>query len=179
RDVFDSTNRFYGGQLGLRGEFRLGPWSAGGSAKVALGVMRQDVDVSGGFASSEFNPIFGADDQVVAFGATQQFGAGFFAQRTNIGSHDRSVFAGVPELNLNVAYRLTSWASVFVGYTFLYVNNVARAANQLDRTINPSQSEVLSFDPAPTLSGPPAPGFRFRSTDFWAQGLNVGVALRY
>ena len=179
RDVFDARNRFYGGQLGVRGEYRRGSWIAGGTAKMALGVMRQAVDVSGGFVTSEFNPILGPDDQLLGFGAAQQFGTGFFAQRTNIGSHDRNVFAVVPELSLNVGYDLTSWASVFVGYTFLYASNVARAANQIDRNLNPSQSELLSAGPSPAPAGPAAPAFKFRGTDFWAQGLNVGVAFRY
>lgn len=177
-DVFDAGNDFYGGQLGVRGEYRRRRWFASGAAKVALGVMRQRVDISGGFNTSEFSPNFGPDDTVVSFGPAQAFAGGFFAQPTNMGSHRRDVFAVVPEVGLNVGFDLTSWASVFVGYTFLYVNDVVRPGNQLDRRINPSASTQLG-GPSATLEGTAAPAFRFRGTDFWAQGLNVGVTFRY
>jgi hypothetical protein len=178
-DVFDARNDFFGGQLGLRSEYRRGPWFANGTAKVGLGVMRQSVDVSGSFVTSEFNPILAPDQQTpIGFGATEQFSGGIYALPTNMGSHKRDVFAVVPELTLNVGYDLTSWASVFLGYTFLYVNDVVRPANQLDRRINPTGSVLLN-GPGTTLQGVAAPAFRFRSSDFWAQGLTVGVAFRY
>jgi hypothetical protein len=179
-DVFDARNDFYGGQLGVRGEYRRGSWFANGTAKVGLGVMRQSVDVNGSFVTSEFNPVLTPDQQtLLGFGAVQQFPGGIYALPTNMGSHKRDVFAVIPELTLNVGYDLTSWASVFLGYTFLYANDVVRPANQIDRRINPSGSSVLLNSPEATLQGTAAPAFRFRSSDFWAQGLTVGVAFRY
>jgi hypothetical protein len=169
RDVFDADNEFYGGQAGVRGEYRRGRWFANGAVKVALGAMRESVDIDGHFITNDFTN----------FGPTQQFPGGLFAQPTNMGSHHQDVFAVVPELTLNVGYRLTSWASVFLGYTFLYASNVVRPAEQLDRNINPTQSPAFTADPSATLVGQASPSFRFRETDFWAQGVNFGVAFRY
>lgn len=115
-DVFDTDNRFYGGQIGVKGGYAWRAWFAEGTAKVALGVMRQSVDVSGTLVTNDFNNLE----------ATQTFAGGIFAQPTNIGRHDRDRFAVVPEVGLKVGYRVTSWASVFVGYTFLYASSGPR-----------------------------------------------------
>ena len=69
--------------------------------------------------------------------------------------------------------------SVFVGYTFLYTNNVLRPGNQINRTINTSQDTAYTEDPAAKLQGPAQPTFKFNSSDFWAQGINVGLAFRF
>ena len=61
------------------------------------------------------------------------------------------------------------------GYTFLYASDVLRAPQQINRTVNYSPGDR---PPAPP-QGPQEPAFRFRSSDFWAQGLNVGVTLRF
>jgi hypothetical protein len=46
-DIFDASNKFYGGQVGARGTWRQGNWMANGAVQVALGGMVQDVDVQG------------------------------------------------------------------------------------------------------------------------------------
>jgi hypothetical protein len=89
----------------------------------------------------------------------------------------------VPEAGLKVGYRLTPWASVFVGYTFLYASAVVRPGAQIDRNINTTQGMAFQAPqtPAPTLAleGPARPAVRVRESDFWAQGLNIGVSLSY
>ena len=169
KDEFDATNNFYGAQLGVRARYDRGSWFASSAVKFALGAMIQSVDVDGFLETNDFND----------FGPVQRFAGGYFAQPTNIGSHTRSVFAVVPEVGLNIGYRITQWAFVFVGYTFLYTNSVVRAPQQVNRNINPSQSPAITGNlPAP-LMGPAEPSFRFNASDFWAQGLNVGLAFRF
>src|SRR4051794_8946571 len=46
-DKFSTYNRFYGGQVGLAGEWRLGDWSLGYFSKVAVGTTEQVVKISG------------------------------------------------------------------------------------------------------------------------------------
>ena len=89
------------------------------------------------------------------------------------------MFAVVPEIGLNLGYQITSWASVSVGYTLLYTNNVIRPGNQINRTINTSQSTSYTEDPAARLQGSAQPSFKFKSSDFWAQGINVGLSFRF
>lgn len=169
KDEFDATNNFYGAQLGVRARYDRGSWFASSAVKFALGAMIQSVDVDGFLETNNFND----------FGPPQRFPGGYFAQPTNIGSHTRSVFAVVPEVGFNIGYRITEWTSVFVGYTFLYTNNVTRPAQQIDRSINPTQSASFGGTPPTPLEGPARPSFKFSGTDFWAQGINVGLAFRF
>jgi len=165
-DQFEVTNNFFGGQLGARAQADWGAFFASGVVKVALGVMRQTLDIEGTLLTNDFS----------SFGTPIAYpGGGYFATPTNVGERTRSVFAVVPEAGLNVGYRLTPWMSVVAGYTFLYANDVLRAPKQIPRTVNYS-----SFNAPPTLpTGPQEPAFRFRSSDFWAQGLSAGLAFRF
>ena len=169
KDEFEATNNFYGAQLGVRARFDWGSWFAIGTVKFAMGAMVQSVDIDGSLVTNDFN----------GFGAPQTFSGGYFAQPTNIGNHTRSVFAVVPEVGLNLGYQITQWSAVFVGYTFLYTNNVARATQQVSRNINPTQSASFGGVPPTPLQGPAQPSFKFNGTDFWAQGVNVGLAFRF
>ena len=167
RDAFDANNDFYGGQLGVRGRYDAGRFMADATLKVALGVMRQTVDVAGSLTTNFFGPAVGT------------LPGGIFALPTNIGSHSRDVFAVVPEAGINVGVRLTSWATLVFGYTFLYASNVARPGNQIDRVVNPSQSPAISLTNPAALNGAARPAFKFEGSDFWAHGLNAGIALNF
>jgi hypothetical protein len=172
-DVFETTNHFYGLQAGIRGEYARDRWFARGTAKVAVGVMRQSIDVGGDFVTNDFNN----------FQDPQHFVGGFFAQPTNLGQHGRDRFGVVAEAGLKLGYRLTRWASLVVGYTFLYANPVVRPGPQIDRNINTTQA--LSFQapetppPVLTLTGPAQPTVRWRETDVWVQGLTAGVSFAF
>jgi hypothetical protein len=168
-DTFDTFNNFYGLQVGGRARFDWGRWFGSGSLKVGLGAMRQTVDISGSLVTNDFTD----------FGPTQTFPGGYFALPTNIGTYNRTVFAVLPEVGLNIGFQITSWASVFVGYTFLYTNNVVRPGNQINRNINTTQTASWTVDPNAEPQGPAQPTFKFNSSDFWAQGINVGLMFRF
>jgi len=169
KDEFDVANNFYGAQLGVRTRVDWRSWFVTGTVKVALGAMVQSVDIDGKLITNDFNN----------FGAPQTFAGGYFAQPTNMGSHSRNVFAVVPEGGLTLGYQLTPWMSVFGGYTFLYTNEVVRAPQQIVRAINPVAAPAITGNPPVPLTGPAQPSFTFNSSDFWAQGLNVGLAFRF
>ena len=165
-DQFDTTNNFFGGQLGVRARADSGSWFASGVVKVALGAMVQTVDIEGTLLTNDFNN----------FGTPITYpGGGYFATPTNIGQRTRRVFAVVPEAGLTGGYRLTPWMSIVAGYTFLYASDVVRAPQQISRTVNYSP---FNLPPGPP-TGPQEPSFRFKSSDFWAQGLDVGLAFRF
>jgi Putative beta barrel porin-7 (BBP7) len=66
---------------------------------------------------------------------------------------------------------------VYVGYDFLYLSNAVRPGDQIDRELNPTQIPVNGSTGG--LVGAPRPTFNFHETDFWAQGIRFGVALRF
>ena len=168
-DAFDARNRFLGVQVGARAAYDQGPWVSSVSGKLALGSMQQRVSVNGYLETNDYNN----------YGATQTFSGGYFALPTNSGDHSRNTFAVVPEIGLNVGYRLTPQATVFVGYSFLYMSSVARPGEQIDRNINPTQTASYGNDPPVTPVGPAQPTFSFHTTDFWAQTLSIGLAYRF
>ena len=81
----------------------------------------------------------------------------------------------VPELDVNLGYRLNKNWRVMVGYTFLYWSNVVRPGEHISRDLNPNQ-----LPPAENpLTGASRPGFAFDSVDYWAQGINAGLEYRW
>ena len=168
-DRFAARNDFYGAQLGARARYDADRWFASGQLTVGLGAMVQSVDVNGSLLTNDFNH----------FGNAQTFPGGYFALPTNMGGHSRTVFAVVPELRLDMGYRFTPAASLHLGYSVLLANDVARPGNQIDRNINTTQSASWTEDPNATLAGSAQPSFRFRSSSFWAQGVSLGVNVRF
>src|SRR5205823_14007027 len=130
-DHFEAQNRFYGPQFGMQSELRLGNLFLNGTAKCAVGAMNQTVNIAGALA-------------VVTPGGGLADTQGVYALPTNIGHHTRTVFGVIPELNGNVGYDLTQNIRAYVGYTFLWLDNVVRPGTNIDHAINPTQSFALS-----------------------------------
>lgn len=169
-DKFETKNNFFGGQIGIGFEYNYCDFLFSAKAKVALGAMHEELDINGVFVTNDF---VGFDPN-----PPETFVGGFFAQPTNIGKHKHNKFAVIPEINLNLGYKITDCFAIKVGYTFLYVNRVLRAANQIDRVINPTQSVLINGEDA-ALVGVAAPLARHKSSTFWAQGLNVGFEFAF
>lgn len=170
RDQFSTSNRFYGGQVGLEGEYRLGSWIFGARGKVGLGSTEQIVQING----STTRTLPGQGPMTMP--------GGFLTQAsTNIGRYTREEFSVVPELGLTLGYQCTDHLRLTLGYTFLYWSSVVRPGQQIDNQVNPTRIPFYSprgMDPAPN-TGPARPAFNFNGSDFWAQGLTFGLEFRY
>jgi Putative beta barrel porin-7 (BBP7) len=162
-DQIDTRNQFYGGQLGVRAEVRQNRLFANVTGKLALGDTHQTVDSNG--ATTITPP--GAP-------ATVRPG-GLLALPSNTGRFSRDKFSVVPEGSVNVGYQVTDNLRVSVGYTFLYWSDVVRPGDALDLRVNSTRVPTSLVPP----SGPAAPLFTFRSSDFWAQGIAFGVELLF
>lgn len=163
RDKFRTQNNFYGGQVGASFNQRYCSFCFNITGKVALGAMCQKSIINGRFVTNEFT------------GELQAFQGGYFALPTNIGSHKKTRFSVIPEVDLNIGYQVTDCFCVHVGYTFLYATNVLRAPKQMSSDVNPTQSANLEFNPNPVLVGEPVPTGSLKSSSLWAQGVNVGL----
>jgi hypothetical protein len=163
-DEFDASNRFYGGQIGLRGEAIVGRIYADLVAKVALGGTNEVVKINGGTATT-------------TGGQTTFQSGGLLALPTNSGRFSRDVFAVVPEVGVTIGYQLTERLRASVGYTFLYCSEVARPGAQIDRGLDTTRIPTNLSGGTP--AGPARPSFQFNSGDFWAQGVTFGIELRY
>jgi hypothetical protein len=163
QDSFETANTFNGVDLGVSWERAWGRWSVGLLGKLGLGNMEQVVNIRGRTTISD------------ALSGNGEYLGGLLAQRTNIGEYQREVFAVVPELGATVGYQLNSHWRATCGYTFLYLSRVVRPGEQIDLDVNPDL-----FPPEFTpFAGLERPEFTFRDTDFWAQGLNIGLQCRF
>ncbi len=165
RDSFQTKNDFYGGHLGAEAGVQFWKLTADVRAKVAIGDMHERAFVNG--ATVVTSPD----------GAVATLPGGLLALPTNIGRYSRDSLAFMPEVGVNVGLQVTKHTKLFVGYSFLWINNVARAGDQIDTAVNVTQLPTGSGTGA--LIGTHRPAFRFEGTDFWAQGLNFGLELRY
>jgi hypothetical protein len=165
-DRFATNNSFYGGQVGADYEYRMGRWFLDLKGKLAIGGTATKVSISGG--QTFFNP----DGSVRA---TQQ--GGLLALNSNIGTFHKGQFSFVPEVGLNVGYQVTDNLRVFAGYNFLYWTGVMRPGDQIDRNLDVTR--IPNFPVAATPLSQPHPAVPFHTTDFWAQGINVGIEFRY
>ena len=166
QDRFRTRNQFFGGQVGAKAEFAMGPWSISAIGKFAVGPNHQTLSIFGDTTTT--NNAFGLP--------TGRSAGGVFSQPSNIGAHKQDVTAFVPEGQAQLGYLLGPYARVFAGYNFIYMNRVSRAGAQVDRNINPTQNALFGGG---ALVGPAAPLPTFTFSDFWAHGINVGFELRY
>lgn len=167
-DEFTGRNRFYGGQGGVEKEFSLGKLRLELSGKVALGGVRQLVNISG----STFRAFRTVRDTRLG---------GFLALNTNIGRYERTRLALLPEAKASIGYQFTGNLQAFVGYDFLYISRVARPVEQIDLNINWHNVPYIRVIEGPVIfAGEPSlPEFRFNDSPFWAQGLTVGLRVRF
>jgi hypothetical protein len=163
-DQFNTRNQFYGGQIGGRINWQNERFSLDLTGKVAIGMTHQTVDIQG--YSTQTGP----------GGVNGTFPGGLFTQPSNIGRYSADHFSWIPDVELKLSVFITSQLQAFVGYDFMYWSQVVRPGNQVDSNINLSQSAVLGNG---ALSGPAYPMPLFNRSDFWAQGLNVGLEFRF
>jgi len=172
KDIFAATNNFYGGQIGLGVDFSCSCFFLNIKGKVALGEDFSKVHIKGKFKTNEFNSVFGE-------GPPKNFTGGIFALPTNIGKHCKSFFSVIPEVNVNVGYQFSDCLKLQAGYTFLYVSKLLWGINQIDRTINYTQSVALTDDPGAFLVGPKRPHSLHRTKGLWVQGVSAGLVFSY
>jgi hypothetical protein len=203
-DFFRTQNRFVGGQLGASGEWFWNRFSVSLDGQVALGTMHQVVTIDGVTTATTTNTndvrsqftlagipltgtgvitnlgagppnIYGYVPPTQGTGTTGARG-GLYAQPSNIGRYSRDVFAVVPEGILKLNYRVTDRITANVGYTFLYMNTVARPGDQVNPVVNPAFLQIPPTTPTTAVQ----PAFRgIVSNDYWVQGLTLGVELKF
>jgi hypothetical protein len=174
-DSFETRNQFYGGQIGMRSGVEFDRLSLNMTSKFAVGSAHQLVDIEGSIMQAGPNPLVPP--------GLGTFRGGLFAQSTNIGVHDANPLSVplmiLPSLELSASYQLTPYLRAFAGYDILYWTQVIRPGNQINHNVNLSQNPVLDPNGVGTLVGPAQPAPLVNRSDFWAQGISVGLEFRY
>jgi hypothetical protein len=163
RDLFATDNNFYGAQLGLRGACQWKRFEFEALTKVALGGSQQNVAIRGSTFINTTPPT--------------QFAAGLLALASNSGRTSNTEFAVVPEAAVNIGLNVTENCKLFFGYTFIFWDNVLRPGDQIDRLLNPSQIPTSAAFGGP--GGAARPRVALSGADFWAQGFNFGLEMKY
>jgi hypothetical protein len=169
-DEFATRNRFYGGQGGAETELTFNRLKLELSGKVAVGGVRQLVNISGSTIS-----IDRANRQSLSLG-------GFLAlESTNIGRYQRTRLVILPEVKASIGYQLTDNLRAFAGYDFLYLSGAARPAELIDPRINWVRVPFYRIidHPSEPRGGPDLPAFIYSDSPFWARGLTVGLRLGF
>lgn len=163
QDRFDCTNDFHGFDFGLTGEYREGPWRIRGLVKLAVGENFEIVERNG------------ATNASLPGGRSVNNIGGVFNLLSNVGrlTRDRSII--VPELGLEAGVQLTKHVRGWIGYSGLYWSEAVWAGKQIDRTIN----QQLLPPTNGRITGPVRPTPLFGATSLWAQGVDVGLEVRY
>jgi hypothetical protein len=151
-DLFDARNEFHGGVVGFQANLDYGALTASLLAKVGLGNMNETMIIAGAG-----NP--------AATGLL-----GLLAQNSNVGFHKQDSFAVLPEINLNLGYRVSEHFELTFGYSMIYFSHVLRPGDAIDLAVD------ITPLAAPIIE---RPAFNFNATDFWVMGFNLGAAWSY
>jgi hypothetical protein len=164
-DKFSVTNHFNGADFALRGQARWGMFSLTTTGRVAVGNMHETLRVRGvtSFVNNDLQQ------------AGYAFG-GLYANSTNIGNYSTDKFTVIPELNVSLGINVTRSLSLFVGYNFIYIDNVIRPGNQLNPVINPATIPFSATYGNATTTPAPA---KLVQSDFWYHAVNFGFQFRY
>jgi hypothetical protein len=156
-DRFRTLNEFNGADLGCDVQWHQGGTSLELLMKLGLGNTRSHALVYG-------------TSTVSATGQTSvTYPGGLLAEPTNTGNYSMNALTTIPELGITAGYDLTCRLRFTAGYSLIYWSSVARAGGQIDTDINPTQFT------GGTLSGVARPQFQFNMTDYWVQGVSLGL----
>ncbi len=131
------------------------------TARLALGPSQEVLNVNGAFQAVNFSASSGPQ--------------GVFAQPSNSGTHASTVLAVVPEVEVKLGYQLTPAVRLTLGYDFIYDSSVVRPGRQINRNLPKGQV----FEQGGTSVSATSPFPLFNKTGFFAQGLSLGVAMRF
>jgi hypothetical protein len=160
-DRFDTRNMFQGGVLGVSTSLRHERWTIDTVLKIGIGQTQSRVIIEGATATT------------IPQQAATLLPGGLLALPSNMGVHDSDQFSVVPEIGIGVGFELSPQIRATVGYEVLYWNNVARPGDQIDLNVDPRQF------PPPATTDATRPQFLLRTSDYWAQGLNLGLDVRF
>jgi len=157
-----TRNQFYGPQVGSTLGLTWGKFSLENTLKLAAGLTHQVRVIEGSpLVYSTVSPPLLVPGPLIALAS-------------NIGRETADRVTLVPELGVKAELALTSWCKFTLGYKLIYWNKVLCPGDQMAPLVNvgqvPGQLPVPgALDPKPL----------FVHTDYFAQGIEVGVEFRF
>ncbi|MEO9591966.1 BBP7 family outer membrane beta-barrel protein [Rhodopirellula bahusiensis] len=160
-DDFSVENRFHGATMGIRSTTSGPVWSFNTAVQLGIGVTHSSVAASGASVSTE--------PQAGGGVITSRSNTGLLVRSTNSGVREFDELAVAPEIQLSVTRHFWNDWDVTIGYQFLYLSRVMRAAEQIDPLLNLSDLSIGGFEG----SRRPDPAGTYN--DLLAHGITFGV----
>ena len=157
-DSYAARTQFWGPQAGFDAVVYQGPMAFELRGKLAMG------------ASDEAVNRLGVTGITTPVGAMPVVPGGLYVSPGAVGKSTRLDFALVPEVAFNIAYRFSDHCAGYVGYNLLYSTAVARAGDQVNRSVNLGGLPLLGGG-----AGAPRVPASVTTSDMWVQGLTVGI----
>ncbi len=157
-DSFQSKNTFNGFEAGILTDFRVSRcWELNVAGKVAFGATDHVTIISGQSISTN------------AQGDTATSSGGLLTQQSNIGRFESNSHGVLQDFRFGLRRNIQSGICVDLGYAIHRWTEVARAGEQIDLSLNPTQI------PPSTLVGDARPAARNAISNFIAQGITLGL----
>ncbi len=159
QEEFSVYNEFYGPEVGTKVRFRDQNFTIDIQGKLAVGPNRQELTIAGATAVTQpTGRVLVDSDQAL------------YAQPSNIGRYQHIPTVWVPEVSVDLGLDLTERCRVKVGYTFIWISDVARPTDQINQIVN------IQPINAPSQIGPAVPTFGgIRQRSMWIQWVNFGL----
>ena len=122
--------------------------------RISIGNMHESMNIRG-------STRFAVPGQPVENEAT-----GLLAAPSNVGRYSRDEFTAITELGFNLGYRFNCCTQLNIGYTFIYWNDILSSGTAIDSSIGDD-------------NGTARPQFTFRHSDFWVQGISLGLTREF
>lgn len=157
-DRFETSNDFNGVAYGLMSTRQFACWKMETMFRLGMGNLRRKVNIAGTTTTT-------------SSGTSNTTNQGLLARSTNDRPFQDDTFIVVPEVGINLAYRLRPGLDFTVGYNYMLVPKVAQASQQIndDLAVNLSDPLVGSLDPE----------LSFDERRYWINSLGLGLQLRY
>ncbi|MEM8732857.1 MAG: BBP7 family outer membrane beta-barrel protein [Planctomycetota bacterium] len=157
-DQFETENDFNGMSYGLMNTRTVACWRLETMFRLGAGNLRRKVNIRGTTTTA-------------SGGVTSTDNQGLLARATNAQAFVDDTFIVIPELAVNLGYRIRPGLDFNLGYNYMVIPKVAQAAQQIDNDL-----AVNLSDP---LSGALDPQLDFSERQYWLHSLGFGLQLRY
>lgn len=157
---FDNSNQYHGAYLGLAGEYNCGKFFVGGNTRAGVGYMQEVSRIRGATSTT-----------IRGVTTTSNFGQ-LLALPSNAGGRVEDEITWSGEIGAKIGFQPTCWFRTYVGYDFIYIDQVFRPGGAVNDNVN--RTQLAGFNGGPLL-----PAYTPRRESFWAHGLNVGFELKF
>ncbi len=163
-DSFVGQNTFNGADLGFRSQFFWKDFSLNVLGRFAVGEVHNRVLIDG------------LTTTAVPGSAPVTSVGGLYALSSNITNTSGYHWAVLPEFGLNLGWYVRPSLRLSVGYSLLFLNQIARGSNQVDYNINPGLIPPVNQTPG----SPSNPALNQINRDgLWIQSLTLGAQLAF